>query len=759
MHQQPLLSIIIPFHNQREWVEPTLSALYEMKAIPFELFILDDASSDGSRDTIQSLLEHYQHEHTYFFEYTGPIGRGNCLNEALRQCNGSVLWIPPSVERIYEELLYEAASHLYKSSFTFYCAADSLPSSSPDQWIDFIETAGWPDDGDFLWNLNLIPHRQRFFNPYLTTCHALELAARLIPSSRAGQIESWHTSAQEEAPQEITPQIRSEIAYTLLRGRNITEEQRNRILSFLSKNEGAALEPTPASGSLKLLDEAEQMKQDGRDHAALELVEHVLAEQPDNRQAIQLKIEILERQHRFVEASEVKHAMKTSERPSAPASPRAEETKVKTSVIIPTALYGKPALENCLLSLAEHCNPQTTELIIIDNASLDDTHDYLAELQSKDFFRCKVITNRQNAGFAASVNQGLERASGAYACIMHNDVELTNDALHQLEQLMDAHPEFAVAGPLTNKTLNPAQTPGSGTGDEGLISVDYLDSFCMMLRLDTGLRMDEDYQLAFFEDIDLCFQARRAGYKAGIAAGVEVEHHFGTTTFPLNLDTESEEYWKNVARFNEKWNVEAFAEEELKSKSGFDQLLELDAIVNPLYPEDSIVHWFEQLFTDEVKTEILKSNHDPDTLCRLVHLMMVMDQREVMRRLEDRLDEIELPASLINQLVRFYFNKNIYSRCNHYLDRLKEEERSLQSELYRLSILINEKELEAAVPKLRTLLEEAPAHPLLYKLTGDIYRFEGNKEEAASFYRIAHQINPFEYSPDGIEELKLKSQS
>ena len=200
---------------------------------------------------------------------------------------------------------------------------------------------------------------------------------------------------------------------------------------------------------------------------------------------------------------------------------------------------------------------------------------------------------------------------------------------------------------------------------------------------------------------------------------------------------------------------ENYSEEDLKSRSRFDQLLLLDELANPLYPEESIREYFDELFTDELKTEILRTEHDPETLCRLVHLMMVMEQREVMRRLEDRLDDVELPASLIYQLVRFYFNRNIYSRCLHYLDQLRAEQQSLQSELYRLAIMVGNKNLEEAIPKLTELLEKAPSHPMLYKLAGDIHQFEGNQEEAESFYEIAHQINPFEYSETGETEFKL----
>src|SRR5699024_9919376 len=140
------------------------------------------------------------------------------------------------------------------------------------------------------------------------------------------------------------------------------------------------------------------------------------------------------------------------------------------------------------------------------------------------------------------------------------------------------------------------------------------------------------------------------------------------------------------------------------------------------------------------------TEHDQETLQRLVHLMMIMEKRDIMRRLEDRLDIDKLPTKLIYEIVRFYFKRNIYSRCTHYLDILPSSQESLQSALYRLAILIDEKKMDQAVPVLTELLDKAPANPLLYKLAGDIHAFDGNKKEAASFYRLAHQIDPFTFS-------------
>lgn len=116
-----------------------------------------------------------------------------------------------------------------------------------------------------------------------------------------------------------------------------------------------------------------------------------------------------------------------------------------------------------------------------------------------------------------------------------------------------------------------------------------------------------------------------------------------------------------------------------------------------------------------------------------------------MRRLEDKLEDIELPATLIYQLVRFYYNRNIYSRCTYYLDQLQPQNESLRADLYRLAIDVENKNFDEAVPLLKHLLDQAPANPTLYKLAGDIHTFNGNEEEGQSFHNLAKQINPFKF--------------
>ncbi|MEL7833058.1 glycosyltransferase family 2 protein [Fodinibius sp. Rm-B-1B1-1] len=750
MPNKPLLTVAIVVQNHRDVIESTLTSLYDISGIPLELFIVDDGSSDNSDEVTQSVLDYYQHEQTFYFARKKPAGLGNSLNEVLSQRNGRLFWAPQTIADIDVEQLSLRLEQLTESTKSVVALQGQTLPTNYKEWLSLISQKNWPQNGSFIWDLSALSPGNHFFNPYLTAFHGLELAARLgdIPSVKT--TKNWFSPSSFFETTEPDFTLRQELLLTLLRRADYGGSMREAVLEAMQNLPAK----TKKSYDNDLLNEAVQMKQDGRFNAALELIEEVLQNNPSHSAASNLKIEILEKKRRFVEASELKHQISKSQQQKKSSSPQPEtidteeeDEDIKISVIVPTTTYGKPALEHCLLSLSKHCATANLELIVVDNASLDNTHDYLDELREKNFLNCKVITNKKNAGFAASVNQALEKTNGKYACIIHNDIEFVDDAIGKLSSLMDENPEFAVVGPTTNKTLNPDQAAKNiEESAPDLIRAEYLDSFCMMVRTDAGLKMDETFQLAFFEDIDLCFQARAKDFKVGIAPHIEIKHHFGTTTFALDLDTESEQYWKNVSYFNEKWDIEVFSEDELKSLSTFDQLLALDDIVNPLFPEQKIQDQFNRLFTDEIKTEILNSQHDDDVLCKLVHLFMVMGEREIMRRLEDRLDNIDIPAPLIYQLVHFYFERNIYSRCTHYLNRLKQQNESLRADLYRLAILVENKDLDQAIPRLKTLMEHAPANPMLYKLAGDIHKFSGNKEEAQSFYDLAEQINPFEFA-------------
>ncbi len=736
------ISVLLSFQDQRGEAETSLNALFKLEKIPFELIVIDDASTDGSDQALQSTLDSIEHENITYIKHSQPTGRGNCLNEALQKAASSVIWAPQSIYSIDEKALKQAITNLQKGSAPCLLQTSILPTSL-SEWPTLINTGKLPENGKMLWNSELISKKNYFINPFLKRYHGVEWLLRLGVDSLEVK-RSFYEPIESNTEKEVMPAEKKELLFALMRRSEITANGYKKIAALLAGLPAHERKKDALENDSELLEEAVKLKMKGQLSASLEYVEKVLKRKPDNLQAKQLKIKLLEGKRRFVEAAELKHEIQHAAKPEY-IHPEFGAGRVKTSLIIPTALYGKPALENCLLSVDEHCSPRRTELIIVDNASLDDTYKYLQGLQNKNFFNCRVITNQQNKGFAASVNQALELAKGKYACIMHNDVWLQNTVVSQLEKLMDQRPDLAVTAPLADNTLNPNQATSEQVPNEAVVETNYLDSFFMMVRTACKLRMDEAYELAFFDDIDFCYEARRKGYKVGIIPSAQVSHHYGATTFSLGLDTNARQYWKNASYFNDKWDIQLLSEKALQDKTGLEQLLLLDEWVNPMYPGPVFQTKFEELFTEELKTEILTSSYDQETSLHLVHLMMVMGKRDIMRRLEEELGDAELPATFMYELIRFYFNRSVYSRCLHYLNKLTDSQESIKSELYRLGILIDEKKMAEAVPLLTSLLDKIPSNPMLYKLAGDVHSFEGDLKEAASFYRLAEQINPFDF--------------
>jgi GT2 family glycosyltransferase len=792
MAKREKLSVIAVFHNQRDVVEATIEALYELPHPALELFLIDDGSTDDTAEIIQSLLEYYGHEETYFFDHPEQYGTGYSITEALNNVSGDFLWLVDSVESIDQSELSNLLNGLKESGLLCAIQSGNFSGIRIQDWMKQLEKGSILSNRSFIWNWNAIPERQRFINPYLNAGHAVELAIRLLRDSQFRQTQGIFNFTGEETAT-IDTNTHKELLFALLRRDDFPSLQKEHVLQFLI-NEDKAILDAPASGHIpreqhpdtkKTLEEARKHHREGNNVISLELLNKILANEPDNVPAKKLKIAVLERMRRYVEAAEIKHSIKgytkddenmetsqweeapdtlvETEEPPEPVDYKAsvkeqpeEQPQQKpvdvqpediiTSVIIPTASDRKSLLEKCLVALGKYASPKDTELIIIDNASLDDTCDYLEQLSSDRFFNCKIIVNPMNAGFARSVNMGMEQAVGKYMCVMHNDVFLTSDALGKMRMLLDKHPEYGLIGPRTERTLNPQQLEGTTAGNEDEINTaDYLDSFCMMFRTDMDIRFDEQYELAYFEDIDYSLQVRDKGWKVGIAPNITVDHLFGITTSDLGLYTDSPQYWKNIERFNEKWQIQTTFPESKKDDDTIERLLILNQIMNPHYPEPHLLQLYNEWFTSEIKTVVLEKEWDHDTLINLVELMMKTDQRDVLRQLEDKLEHIELSEDILYELVHFYYSRNIYSRCRHYIKELGDGSKPFRFRLIELKMLVNEKDLESAIPLLKDLLDEVPSLPDLYQISGEVHQLEGNTKEAQKFYELATQLDPYRY--------------
>jgi glycosyltransferase involved in cell wall biosynthesis len=110
-------------------------------------------------------------------------------------------------------------------------------------------------------------------------------------------------------------------------------------------------------------------------------------------------------------------------------------------VIVPCYQYGH-FLRDCAASVLTQ-DVSDVRLVIIDNASTDNTLEVARELAAADR-RVEVIAHRSNLGHLASFNEGIDRASASYFLILCADDLLAPGALAHAVSIMDQHPEVVL---------------------------------------------------------------------------------------------------------------------------------------------------------------------------------------------------------------------------------------------------------------------------------------------------------------------------
>ena len=99
------------------------------------------------------------------------------------------------------------------------------------------------------------------------------------------------------------------------------------------------------------------------------------------------------------------------------------------SIIILT--YNNPEITSLCIESIYAKTKFPFELIIVDNASNDDTPQYLREIKSSKE-NLRLILNDRNMGFARGNNQGANASTGEYIVLLNNDTIVTSSWLTRL---------------------------------------------------------------------------------------------------------------------------------------------------------------------------------------------------------------------------------------------------------------------------------------------------------------------------------------
>lgn len=120
----------------------------------------------------------------------------------------------------------------------------------------------------------------------------------------------------------------------------------------------------------------------------------------------------------------------------------ANNPPIKLSIIIVNWNVSEHLLA-CLSSLKLHCKDIEHEIIVVDNASSDDSVYQLSKL----FPNVILLKNERNYGFAIANNQGFSIARGEYILILNPDCLVTERSIEHLILRLKLQPKVGLVGP------------------------------------------------------------------------------------------------------------------------------------------------------------------------------------------------------------------------------------------------------------------------------------------------------------------------
>ncbi|MCJ7439409.1 MAG: glycosyltransferase [Acidimicrobiia bacterium] len=226
----------------------------------------------------------------------------------------------------------------------------------------------------------------------------------------------------------------------------------------------------------------------------------------------------------------------------------------------------------CLRSIAAHTAEVRYEVIVVDDASPDDTPAML---------RCsggiRVVTNPTNVGFLHSCNRGAQAARGSLLVFLNNDTVVREGWLEALVQTVRDHPDAGVVGGRVVLPNGRLQEAGCIVWRDGsaeqygcredperpefnfVREVDYCSGACLLVRrelFEATRGFDDRFAPAYYEDADLAFEARDRGYRVLFQPGAVIEHHEGSSYGGDEARSKKRKFMLvNRERFVTKWEA------------------------------------------------------------------------------------------------------------------------------------------------------------------------------------------------------------
>ena len=227
-------------------------------------------------------------------------------------------------------------------------------------------------------------------------------------------------------------------------------------------------------------------------------------------------------------------------------SPDAADPRVQVLVL---NYNGLEDTRRCVSSLLADSSLALPDIVVIDNGSTDGSP---AELR-RSFPGLRVVEHGRNLGYAEGYNNvlGVLMGEGRHAfLLLNNDTVVHEGALGRMAETLHSSPGLGIVGPAIVdmgtvdvqsmgisanwwRGKSPPRNGGRGYGSvaHGVEDVDFVSGSALLVRREVIEKVGAfpSHFFLYSEEKDLCFRARKAGYRVVCDSRAVVEHRKEST--------------------------------------------------------------------------------------------------------------------------------------------------------------------------------------------------------------------------------------
>lgn len=240
----------------------------------------------------------------------------------------------------------------------------------------------------------------------------------------------------------------------------------------------------------------------------------------------------------------------------------------RVSLVIP--LYSGAGLtRRCLETIRDHTLAPAFEVILVDDTADPATKGLLGLVDG-----AQILRNEANEGYLRSVNRGAAAARGEWLVLCNNDIEATPGWLENLLETAQSAADIGVVAPkylapdgLLSEAGGIIWSDGTGVnygrGEDPSLpryeftrEVDYGSAAALLVRRELWEELggyDERFLPMYYEDADLCFEARRRGWRVLYEPSAVVVHAEGSTAGTDLATGHKRHQESNRVTFVQKW--------------------------------------------------------------------------------------------------------------------------------------------------------------------------------------------------------------